>query len=252
MDITELKRNKAQNRHPWELARVKIIKALVRKYHSSCSHILDIGSGDSFVLKSLCADRIANSYTAVDIAYTPEVIKTINDANTNNISYLHEIPGKLEPKSDCVLLLDVLEHCQDDGKLLEQIINNNLTVSPFLFITVPAFQNLFSQHDELLYHYRRYTVKTISTLCTERQLQIVAKGYFFMTLLIIRGIQLFLEKLALHKPKKSIDNWKAGSLISKVITSFLWFDFLIGRLFLKLGIQIPGLSVYCICRLSPS
>jgi hypothetical protein len=73
-----------------------------------------------------------------------------------------------------------------------------------------------------------------------------------MTLLIIRCIQLFLEKLGLHKPKKSIDNWKAGSFISKIITSLLWFDFLIGRLFLKLGIQIPGLSAYCICRLLPS
>jgi hypothetical protein len=251
MDITELQRNRINVRHPWEEVRARIIKALIQKHHS-CFHILDAGSGDAFVLNYLCSFNLASHYTAVDIAYTNEIIKIINQRISCNINFLQAIPEKLSPKADTILLLDVLEHCKDDSALLEELNSNDLIQSPLFFITVPAYPKLFSQHDKLLLHYRRYTTKTLKELCKKNNLKVISSGYFFTSLLVIRCIQLFLEKLGLRKPEKSIDNWTGGYAISKIISSILWIDFLTGRFFSHIGIQIPGLSAYCICRPLPS
>ena len=252
MDITELKRNRVNKRHPWERVRAKIISTLIKKHHPSCFHILDTGSGDAFVLGYLCAAGIAKHYTAVDTAYTPEIIESINKNVSYKINFFQKMPDILDLKADSVLLLDVLEHCEDDGQLLTQLNSNNITLLPIFFITVPAYQKLFSEHDRLLLHYRRYTIKALKQLCKKNNYEVISSGYFFTSLLVIRCIQLFLENLGLYKPVKSIDNWTGGILISNVMSFFLWIDFVTGRFFSQIGIQLPGLSAYCICRPLPS
>lgn len=250
MDITELKRNKTKKRHPWEEVRAKIILNFIQNYHPQSSHLLDIGSGDAYVLNLLCLHKGTAKYTAVDTAYTREIVDFISGKNMCHIQYFQQLSDIPDSKADCVLLLDVLEHIEDDNAVLQHSLNN-VTPSAVYIITVPAFQNLFSEHDKLLKHYRRYSTETLSKLCKQNNLEIVSIGYFFFSLLVIRRIQLALEKLGFRKPKKSIDNWTGGSLISKLIVMLLWVDFMIGRLFLRSGINMPGLSAYCICRLSP-
>jgi hypothetical protein len=252
MDITELKRNRTNNRHPWERTRAKVLKFLINKYNPYCSHILDIGSGDAFILDYLCKNSIANEYTAIDTAYSEEIINTAVTNTNCKINFFQNLPDILNQKADCVLLLDVLEHCENDNLLLEQAHSNKLTSSPVIFITVPAFQTLFSAHDKLLLHYRRYSIRHLEKTCQKNSYQIIASGYFFTTLLLIRAIQLVLEKFNLYKPVKSIDNWNGGKAISRFISFLLWFDFMAGRFFLKMGIKIPGLSAYCVCRPLPS
>lgn len=251
MDITELQRNQITTRHPWEKTRAKIIKKLILN-ERHCSHILDTGSGDSFVLNYLCSFKLANHYTAIDTAYTDEIIRQIRKNISCNINFFSELPNKLTPKADTVLLLDVLEHCLSESDLLQQLSSDNLTDSPLFFITVPAFQQLFSSHDKLLGHHRRYTLKSLNVLCNKNRLDVISSGYFFISLLAIRSIQLFLEKLGIRTPSKSIDNWTGNHVTTKLISSILWVDFLIGRVFLNIGIRLPGLSAYCICRPSPS
>jgi hypothetical protein len=250
MDITELQRNQIATRHPWEKTRAKIIKKLILN-ERHCSHILDTGSGDSFVLNYLCSFKLANHYTAVDIAYTNEIITRIRKNISCNVNFFSELPNKLTPKADTVLLLDVLEHCLNESDLLQKLNSDSLTHSPVFFITVPAFQQLFSSHDKLLGHYRRYTLRSIKDLCHRNRLEVISSGYFFTSLLAIRSIQLFLEKLGIRTSSKSIDNWTGNQVMTKLISSILWVDFLIGRVFLNIGIRLPGLSVYCICRPSP-
>src|SRR5688572_4478904 len=108
MDITELQRNQITTRHPWEKTRAKIIKKLILNERHR-SHILDTGSGDSFVLNYLCSFKLATHYTAVDTAYTNEIITQIRKHTSCNINFFSELPNRLTPKADTVLLLDVLE-----------------------------------------------------------------------------------------------------------------------------------------------
>lgn len=259
MDISELKRaglTKNINRHPWEIARGRIIRFLLTKHQVHSKHIADIGSGDAFVLKTLAKTGLAQNYSAVDIAYTPEIIQELASGdNTSKISFYNDFSllFDIAIKADTLLLMDVLEHCKDDKSVLKSVVESGSPADKALFlITAPAFQSLFSSHDKLLLHYRRYTRKQLINLCRTTKLEVVKSGYFFNILIPIRVIQLLLEKLKLHKATSSLDNWKGNKMITKLFYAILWADFRASYLLSKIGLHIPGLSCYCICRKLPS
>ncbi len=249
MDITELNRQKSTKRHPWEEARVGIIKKLIKRHLKAPNHIVDIGGGDAFVIKNLCQNKIGNQFTAIDIAYTDALLKQINTGDCI-INFLTQIPEKLDPKADCILLMDVLEHCADDGALLQKS-KSLSTAETLYFITVPAFQGLFSEHDTLLHHHRRYSETELKNLCKRNGLVVIESGYFFSSLLLVRSIQLLLEKTGLRKPKKTIDNWNGGNRITAAFNQVLQTDYFVSRATSKLGIHLPGLSSYCVCHPLP-
>jgi len=66
-----------------------------------------------------------------------------------------------------------------------------------------------------------------------------------------RIIQKLFEKTGLSNPKKSIDNWKGGTMKTKLISSVLWIDFKICYTLSNWGIKLPGLSCYCLCQKLP-
>jgi len=63
-----------------------------------------------------------------------------------------------------------------------------------VLITVPAFQKLFSRHDEFLGHYRRYNLQGISSTAEKAGLEILERSYFFSSLLLPRTLTWALEK----------------------------------------------------------
>jgi hypothetical protein len=248
MDISELKKSTFSNtqRHPWEVARAKIIYDLIKKKKKKFHHLLDVGSGDGYVLNQLCRHNIADKYTAIDTAYEPDIIDYITSISSCKIDFVKQLPAQLTSPPDLILLLDVIEHCENDATILGDI--KNICTGEFkLVITVPAFQSLFSRHDELLRHYRRYTLKQLVDLCRAQGLKVNEVGYFFFSLMLIRWVQLFLEKIRIRRPGKTVNNWKAKKWITSVFIALLRVDYKIGRFFLALGFRIPGLSVYCIC-----
>lgn len=258
MDITELNRISDKNnfcRHPWEITRARIIKFLIKKNKEKPGHIVDIGSGDGYVLQALADQKASRDYTAIDNAYTGQIINKLKlswqEPVTFFSSFEHAVTHGIS--GDCVLLTDVLEHCEDDKELLDSIVQNKiLSDDGFLLVTVPAYQQLFSEHDQLLHHYRRYTRKQIIELCKSSNLKAEVSGFFFFSLIPARIFQLFSQKLNLLKTKKSIDNWNGNAIITKLISFILWTDFRMCYALSKIGIHIPGLSCYCICKRMPS
>ncbi len=57
--------------------------------------------------------------------------------------------------ADCVTMLDVLEHLPDDKCALSEV-ERILKPGGVLVLSVPAYQHLWSAHDEALHHFRRY------------------------------------------------------------------------------------------------
>ncbi len=255
MDITELQRLGGVQpiiRHPWESARAGIISVLLKKFKPNCQSILDAGSGDAFVLRILASKKIARRYDAVDTAYTKDLLQKINTvAGMEGIRFHsdYQVLSAETEKADCCLLLDVLEHCEDDQETLRSLTDARLTTPDATFIiTVPAFQSLFSGHDRLLQHYRRYSRKQLTGLCKKEGLELIASGYFFSILLPARWFQLIAERTGIRKTRSSLDGWKGSRLFSRLFYAILWADFRICFLLSRIGIKIPGLSVYCICR----
>ena len=257
MDITELKRNTdpRAGRHPWEKARAGFISFLLRRFSAGNGTLLDLGSGDAYLLSALSEKKTYQQYLAVDTAYTPELISGLRKIPGNESIRFFKITGEIPPqeKADTCLLLDVLEHCEDDLAVLKQSTGGGLTTADArFFITVPAFQGLFSKHDNLLQHHRRYSRKQLRRLCEKAGLEPIATGYFFFSLLPARALQLLAEKLKLREPKHTLDGWKGGAFLSHLIYAILRADSRICYLLSRTGLHLPGLSAYAICKKQPS
>jgi hypothetical protein len=85
MDITELQRIRGNQfrRHPWELARASMITFLIRRWKTHSRIILDIGSGDAFLLNSLREKDLAAEYIGVDTAYNKDIIEKIRNTGVH-------------------------------------------------------------------------------------------------------------------------------------------------------------------------
>ena len=104
---------------------------------------------------------------------------------------------------DQILLLDVLEHIEDDKSFLE-LLYRKLAENGELLITVPAFMCLWSSEDVSAGHFRRYRINNLCKLLSDVGFEIQYKNYFmsflFLPILLIR---VWFEKLGLLKPAQS-------------------------------------------------
>ena len=67
--------------------------------------------------------------------------------------------------ADIVTMLDVLEHLSDDAKALSEV-RRILQPGGALVLSVPAYQHLWSAHDEALHHFRRYEKSGLNRVLT--------------------------------------------------------------------------------------
>ena len=79
---------------------------------------------------------------------------------------------------DLVLMMDVLEHVDDDRGLVRHYAAKVPSGAHFL-ATVPAFRFLWSGHDVFLEHKRRYRLGEIETTMRDAGLQVVRSAYYF-------------------------------------------------------------------------
>ncbi|MEZ5045525.1 MAG: methyltransferase domain-containing protein [Chitinophagaceae bacterium] len=121
------------------------------------NHLVDIGAGSGFFSVSLHEKykQYAQKVDLVDIGYSePEMMATANKP----IQKMHVI--QKDTHSSLLIMMDVLEHIEDDSAFLDSIQKQCIGKNNF-FISVPAFKSIWSGHDVYLEHYRRYTLKTL-------------------------------------------------------------------------------------------
>jgi hypothetical protein len=75
-------------------------------------------------------------------------------------------------------MLDVIEHVDDDVALIADYARRAREGTRFV-ISVPAFDFLWSPHDEFLEHRRRYTLDTLTAAVEGAGLEVVTTRYFF-------------------------------------------------------------------------
>jgi 2-polyprenyl-3-methyl-5-hydroxy-6-metoxy-1,4-benzoquinol methylase len=138
----------------------------------SFSTILDIGAGSGFFSRDLLNNSSAKEAWCIDTSY-------LNDQDTlENSKSLHFRKTLPAVNADLILLMDVLEHIDDDRHFLDSWIARAPSGATFL-ISVPAFQSLWSAHDIFLEHKRRYTLHQIEKLATSSGLKTLRAHYFF-------------------------------------------------------------------------
>ena len=135
-------------------------------------HLLDVGAGSGFFSRHLLAHAGAQSALCVDIGYPGDRDDT---EGGKPVRYRRDI-GPTD--CDLVLMMDVLEHVDDDRGLVRHYAERVPAGAHFL-VTVPAFRFLWSGHDVFLEHKRRYRLDEIEQVLREAGLEVVRGAYFF-------------------------------------------------------------------------
>jgi SAM-dependent methyltransferase len=141
----------------WHVGRKSIIKELLKglRIPTSC-RIINIGCGTGGIIPTL------KQFGEVE-NYDPSV-EAVQICRERGYENTRVFDGKKLPCADesfdLAVALDVLEHIEEDASALEEWLRI-LKPGGRLLITVPAYQWLWSSHDEALGHYRRYTASQL-------------------------------------------------------------------------------------------
>lgn len=129
--------------------------------------VLEIGCGNGVMTRHLAcfAKRIYGN----DI--NENILGSFKDRFKNNPaieSFFGDIVSQaaFPYQVDCIVLINVLEHIQDDQKAI-QTLRNYLAPEGRIIIFVPAFAALFSDLDRRFLHYRRYRRPSLVRLLNE-------------------------------------------------------------------------------------
>lgn len=259
MDLKELhEKEKHDNhkRHPWEQARVNFVFKKIKKYLEQSSNIvfLDIGCGDTYVAEYLSEKIPSSSFYCVDNVFSNSQLEYYTNKYANKkiqvFKTIEDAVSQIDSEISFVLMLDVLEHVEKDFDFLKQVHDTKkITENSKLILTVPAFQNLFTSHDSLLGHYRRYTNRSLKQLMQNVGFKTTNIGYFFTALLLPRLLLKLKENYIVPKAESTaISTWSKGNLITSIIKNILIFDFSVTSILEKIGIKIIGLSNYIVCK----
>ena len=203
------------------------------------AEVLDVGAGSGYFSKLLLRAGIAERALCVDPAYAAhrtelsggKQIRFVREAGTVN--------------SDLVLMMDVIEHVDDDVGLVRQY-SDLMPQHGTMLITVPAFQFLWSRHDVFLEHKRRYTHASLHRTIEAAGLTVVRTRYFFSLLFpLICMVRLWGRlRLATSRATPQSDLRIHGDLTNGILTAVHEFE---RRTLFRINAWL-GLSIFCLAR----
>lgn len=164
--------------HWWFVARRRIIAAVLKRYAPSIGHgakILDAGCGTGGSLP-LLSEWSADVH-GMELDARAAAVAAGKSGKSVIVGCLPDQVPYADKTFDLIVLLDVLEHIEEDALTL-QTLRSKLKPGGHLLITVPAYRWLWSGHDEINHHKRRYLLPELTAKLRQSGLQTVYSSYF--------------------------------------------------------------------------
>lgn len=156
--------------HWYYISKGKAIRSLIGD--GPYPSILDVGAGSGVFSRMLTDSGVAESSICVDPNYSDEFLA---EEGPGPIDYVRSVT---ESDASLVLMIDVIEHVDDDVALIAGYARMSAPGTKFL-ISVPAFNFLRSSHDDFLEHRRRYTLESLERAVRAAGLEPLKTRYFF-------------------------------------------------------------------------
>ena len=163
-------------RHWWYRARREVVAALIRRraLPPKGAKVLEVGCGTGHNLEML------SEFGTVDALEVDEAARALAEKRLGRPVFdapLPELAGVPECAYDLVASLDVVEHIPDDAASVASLAKR-LKPGGKLVLTVPAHQWMWSAHDVVNHHQRRYSKAGFRKLIEGSSLKLEAIGYF--------------------------------------------------------------------------
>jgi SAM-dependent methyltransferase len=162
--------------HWWYTARRDILHDYLKREGNlpPKARILEIGCGTGHNLVMLAQ---FGDVDAIEIDPAAREIATKRLGKPVSASPLPGLPGVERAAYDLVAVLDVVEHIEDDVAALKAM-RDCLKPGGKILIAVPAHQWMWSAHDVVNHHHRRYSKKTLKAAIAAAGLEPKKLGYF--------------------------------------------------------------------------
>lgn len=161
-------------RHWWWRAREEVVVAevarIAREWGGGRRSMLDVGCGDGLIFP-----RLASFGDVEGVEPDERLVTGGADRAIHTVPFEEFAPSK---RYALILMLDVLEHLPDPEAALDRC-RALLEPDGRLLLTVPAFEVLWTTHDELNHHFTRYRRSTLGAVVGGAGLRLDRARYFF-------------------------------------------------------------------------
>ena len=193
------------DRHWWYRARRRILAELIRRAGQlpRQAQILEIGCGTGHNFEML---RHFGRLDALEVDDQARALAARRLGREVGDAPLPGLPGVPDGSYDLIALLDVLEHVDDRPQSLASIARK-LKPNGRILVTVPAYQWLWSGHDVINHHSRRYTRRSMKQAAEGAGWHQVRTTYFNSLLLPAAILLRVLDRFNKKPTESSLDLW---------------------------------------------
>lgn len=223
----------------WHASRRDMIYRLAETLDKGAK-ILEIGCSGGALLQ-LLKNKGFEDLCGVDISQNAVAIckeKFLEDVHVMDAARLEF----QDERFDAVITSDILEHISDDDHALAEW-NRVLKPGGKLIVFVPAFAFLWSQHDVVNNHYKRYSKRELINLLESANFKIVRSSYWNFIMFFPSFLIRMAQRLFAGKKSMPCDQFYAVSPVTnKALINLLRWE---NSLLMKTGFPF-GVSVFAV------
>ena len=162
--------------HWWYRARREILADLIARRIAPPrdARILEVGCGTGHNLEML---RRFGRVEGIEVDPAARQLASLRLGQPIMDAPLPTLPGVPDRAYDMVAILDVIEHIEEDVAGMRALAGK-LKPGARMLITVPAFPWMWSAHDVVNHHKRRYTRRTLKALVDDAGLKLEMMSWF--------------------------------------------------------------------------
>jgi SAM-dependent methyltransferase len=235
-----------ETRHWWFRWRFKLIEDVIDRLSGMPDRptMLDAGCGTGQMLKVL---QQRGNAVGLDLSEEAIMFASTRDAHNLVLGSVTN-PPFASGTFDIAFALDVIEHVDDDRAILEGL-RELVRPGGALVVTVPAFQSLWSDHDKINHHRRRYRRRQMRAILQRAGFEVERITYcntvLFPIVWVVRHVQAFARKF---RPKNEAEVSSDLKAYPRVINSLLYRLMLVEAWVVK-RIDLPiGVSILAVAR----